>query len=197
MIINTIDRLLGFLVLSLFAFVCLATSVKAQTAPAAQSPEVTALIDRAVIENLMVDYYSHIGNSSFNFGQYFVKEGVLDVNGIVAKGAEEIKALYVRASGGAAAAPPKQDPNVPPRGMFNMQLTNLKVEVKGTTATADMFWSSVESKTLISPPSVTEYGRDHTELIKQNGHWLIKHRVVTSGGGMPEGELQSYRNMKR
>jgi hypothetical protein len=195
--ITTINRLRGFLVLFSLALVCIATSVKAQTAPAAQSPEVTALIDRAVIENLMMDYYSHIGNGSFNFGQYFVKDGVLDVNGIVAKGAEEIKALYVSASGGAAAAPPKQDPNAPPPGMFIMQLTNLKVEVTGNTATADMFWSSVESKTLISPPSVTEYGRDHTELVKQNGHWLIKHRVVTSGGGMPEGELQSYRNMKR
>ena len=195
--INAINRLLGFLALSFLTLVCVASSVKAQVAPAAQSAEVTALIDRAIIENLMVDYYSHIGNSSFNFGQYFVKDGVLDVNGIVAKGAEEIKALYVRASGGAAAAPPKRDPNAPPRGMFNMQFTNLKVEVTGNTATADMFWSSVESKTLISPPSVTEYGRDHTELVKQNGHWLIKHRVVTSGGGMPEGELQSYRNMKR
>ena len=192
---NTINRLLGFLALSFLTLVCMASGVKAQVA--APSPEVTALIDRAIIENLMVDYYSHIGNSSFNFGQYFVKDGVLDVNGLVATGAEEIKRLYVRASGGAAAAPPKQDPNAPPRGMFNMQLTNLKVEVTGSIATADMFWSSVESKTLISPPSVTEYGRDHTELAKQNGHWLIKHRVVTSGGGMPEGELQSYRNMKR
>ena len=195
--INTINRLLGFLVLSFLTLVCIASGVKAQVAPAAQSPEVTALIDRAIIENLMVDYYSHIGNSSFNFGQYFIKDGVLDVNGIVAKGAEEIRKLYVRASVGASTAPPKHDPNAPPRGMFNMQLTNLKVEVTGNTATADMFWSSVESKTLISPPSVTEYGRDHTELVKQNGHWLIKHRVVTSGGGMPEGELQSYRNMKR
>ena len=123
--------------------------------------------------------------------------GVLDVNGIVSRGAEEIKALYVLASGGAAAAPAKQDPNAPPPGMFNMQLTNLKIEVKSNTATADMFWSSVESKTLISRPSVTEYGRDHTELVKQNGRWLIKHRVVTSGGGMPEGELQSCRKMKR
>jgi hypothetical protein len=194
---DTINRLLGFLVLSSLASVCIAAGMKAQAAPAAQTPEVTALLDRGIIENLMVDYYSHIGNSSFNFGQYFVKDGVLDVNGIVAKGAEEIKALYVRASGGAAAAPQKPEPNAPPRGMFNMQLTNLKVEVTGNTATADMFWSSVESKTLISPPSVTEYGRDHTELVKQNGHWLIKHRVVTSGGGMPAGELQSYKNRKR
>jgi hypothetical protein len=194
---DTIKRLPGFLVLFFLAFGCLTTSLKAQTSPAAQSPEVAALIDRAAIENLMVDYYSHIGNGPFNFGQYFVKDGILDVNGIVAKGAEEIKALYVRASGGPAVTPPKQDPKAPPRGMFIMQLTNLKVEVKGNTATADMFWSSVESKTLISPPSVTEYGTDHTELVKQNSHWLIKHRVVTSGGGMPEGELQSYRNMKR
>jgi hypothetical protein len=195
--IKSINRLPGFLVLFFLALACIAISVKAQAAPAAQSPEVTALIDRAAIENLMVDYYSHIGNSSFNFSQYFVKDGVLDVNGIVAKGADEIKALYVLASGGAAVAPPKQDPNAPPPGMFNMQLTNLKIEVTGNTATADMFWSSVESKTLISPPSVTEYGRDHTELVKQNGHWLIKLRIVTSGGGMPEGELQSYRKMKR
>jgi hypothetical protein len=154
--IDRINRLLGFLVLSFLALVCIATGIKAQAAPATQSPEVTALIDRAVIENLMVDYYSYIGNGSFNFGQYFVKDGVLDVNGIVAKGAEEIKAPYVSASGGAATAPPKQDPNAPPPGMFNMQLTNLKVEVRGNTATADMFWSSVESKTLINPPSVTE-----------------------------------------
>ena len=125
---DAINRLFGFLVLSFLALVGIATGAKAQVAPAAQSPEVTALIDRAVIENLMADYYSHIGNSSFNFGQYFVKDGVLDVNGIVAKGAEEIKALYVRASGGPAAAPPRQDPDALPRGMFNMQLTNLKVE---------------------------------------------------------------------
>ena len=195
--IKTISRLPGFLALSLLALVCISSGVTAQAEPAAQSPEVTRLIDRAAIENLMVDYYSHIGNSAFNFSQYFVKDGVLDVNGIVAKGAEEIKALYVLASGGASAAPPKQDPNAPPPGMFIMQLTNLKVEVTGDSATADMFWSSVESKTLISPPSVTEYGLDHTELVKQNGRWLIKHRVVTSGGGMPEGELPSYRKMKR
>jgi hypothetical protein len=56
--IHVINRLLGFLVSSFLVLVCIATSVIAQAAPPAQSPEVTALIDRAVIENLMVDYYS-------------------------------------------------------------------------------------------------------------------------------------------
>jgi len=195
--IHTISRLLAFLALSVFASACISTGIKEKAAPLQQSPEVTALIDRAAIENLMLDYYAHIGESTFNFSQYFIKDGVLDVNGYVAKSAEEIKALYVQASGGAVAAPPKRDPNAPPPPMYNMQLTNLKVEVKGNTATADMFWSSMEAKKLTSPPIVTEYGRDHTELVKQDGQWLIKLRVVTSGGGMPEGELESYKNMKR
>jgi hypothetical protein len=153
--INTINRLRGFLVLSFLALVCIATGVKAQVAPAAQSTEVTALIDRAVIENLMVDYHSHIGNSSFNFGQYCVKDGVLDVNGIVAKGAEEIKALCA-CLGRRLCCAAKAGCQCITASMFIVQLTNLKVEVTGNAATADMFWSSVESKTLINPPSVTE-----------------------------------------
>ena len=193
----TINRSLCFLALSFGVLVFIAAGEKIQAAPPEQISEVTTLVDRAVIENLMVDYYSHIGDSSFNFSQYFIPDGVLDVNGIIAKGAEEIKALYVQASGGAIAAPPAKDANAPPRAMFNMQLTNLKIDVKGETATAEMFWSSLESETLTSPPKVTEYGRDRTELVKQNGHWLIKHRMVTSGGGMPEGELKWYMNMKR
>jgi hypothetical protein len=195
--VYSINRSLYFLALSFSALVFITASEKIQAAPPEQTPEITELVDRAVIENLMADYYSHIGNSSFDFSQYFVSDGVLDVNGIVAKGAEEIKALYVRAGGGAGSAPPAQDPNAPPRGMFNMQLTNLKIDVADDTATGEMFWSSVESETLISPPRVTEYGRDLTKLVKQNGQWLIKHRIVTSGGGMPESELKWYRNMKR
>jgi hypothetical protein len=73
-----------------------------------------------------------------------------------------------------------------------MQLTNLKVEVNGDAAKVEAFWSSIESKTLVSPPAVTEYGRDQAELVKQGGHWLISKRVVTSYGGMPKSELKSY-----
>ena len=194
---HTINKSIGFLALSFCTLVFITAGEKIQSAPAEQAPEVTSLINRAMIENFMVDYYSHIGDSMFDFSQYFVADGVLDVNGIIAKGAEEIKALYVRAGGGAGAAPPAQEPDAPPRGRSNMQLTNLKIDVAGDTATAEMFWSSVESETLISPPSITEYGRDRTDLVKRNGHWLIRHRVVTSIGGMPEGELESYMKMPR
>lgn len=194
--IYKLDKSLCFLLLSIGALVFAAASENTPSAPE-QSSEITALVDRAAIENLMVDYYSHIGDSSFDFSRYFAPQGVLDVNGIVASGEKEIKALYVRASGGALAAQVKRADDAPPPAMYNMQLTNLKVEVNGDSATAEMFWSSMEAETLISTPRLTEYGRDRTELVKQDGQWLIMHRMVTSGGGMPAGELKSYLHMKR
>ena len=157
------------------------------------SAALTALIDRAAIENLLADYYAHIGEAAFDFGAYFTADGVLDVNGVVAKGADGIKALYVRAGGGAGVEPPEpKDPNSPPKGRSHMQMTNLKVEVKGDTAVAEFFFSSLRADTLISPPRVGEYGRERTELVKQNGRWLIKSRVCTTYGGMPEQLLKSY-----
>jgi hypothetical protein len=151
------------------------------------------MVDRAAIENLLADYYAHIGSATFDFSKYFTADGVLDVNGLVAKGADEIRALYVRAGGGAGVAPPpERDPSAPPPGKFHMHMTNLKVDVVGETATAELFWNSVRADTLISAPRVTEYGRERTELVKRAGRWLIKRRVVTSYGGMPEGLLKPY-----
>jgi SnoaL-like domain len=165
--------------------------VVAQTPPA-QAAGLTALIDRAAIENLFADYYAHIGDSAFEFSRFFTLDGVLEVNGLVAKGAEEIKAMYARAGGGDGAAPAAPDAAAPPPGVSNMQFTNLRIDVNGDRATAELFWSSVASETVISPPRVTEHGRERTELVKQSGRWLIAQRVVTSGGGMPEGLLPSY-----
>lgn len=156
------------------------------------SAELTALIDRAAIQNLYAEYYSHLGVGPFDYSQFFTEDGVLDVNGLVATGAEEIKALYVRSGGGAGAKPPPA-PSGPPRGRFHMQLTNLKVEVSGDTASMEAFWSSMEAPTVVAPPKVTEYGREQGELVKRDGHWLISKRIVTSYGGMPEGLLKSYK----
>lgn len=160
--------------------------------PAVNADGLTALIDRAAIENLFADYYAHIGDSAFEFSRFFTTDGVLEVNGLVAKGAEEIKAMYARAGGGDGAAPAAPDAAAPPPGVSNMQFTNLRIDVNGDRATAELFWSSVASETVISPPRFTEYGRERTELVKQAGRWLIAQRVVTSGGGMPEGLLPTY-----
>ena len=166
-------------------------------APAAQAPppipaEVLTLIDRAAIENLYADYYAHFGSGFVDYSQFFTQDGVLDVNGLVANGADAIKALYVRANGGEGEKPKTAKPSDPPPGKFQMLLTNLKVDVSGDTAKVDALWSSLLSTTLVTPPAVTEYGGEHAELVKQGGRWLIRKRVVTSYGGMPKGELKSY-----
>lgn len=178
-----------FLALGAAALMLGAVCANAATPAAAQ---LTAMTDRAAIENMYVDYYAGLGVPSYDFSQHFTEDGTLDVNGIHAKGRDEIKALYVRISGGSGEKPKPPQPSGPPRGKFQMQLTNLKVEVNGNTARVEAFWSSLLSATVIAPPKVTEYGREQADLVKRDGHWLITNRVVTSYGGMPEGELTTY-----
>ncbi len=68
----------------------------------------------------------------------------------------------------------------------------VKIQLQGDKAVATLRWHSVQSDLLTSAPKVTEYGRERTELVKQDGRWLISKRVILSEGGMPEGLLKSY-----
>jgi SnoaL-like protein len=154
------------------AFVALATSAGAAEP---SSAAVMALLDRAQIEDLLVDYYSGLGSKRHDFGAYYVADGVLDVNGLVAQGQQPIEDLYKKI---AAGSPPRP-------GTFRMMLTNLKINVNGETATADVLWTGVNSEKVTAPPQFVEQGREHDELVKRGGRWLFKHRVITSDGGLP------------
>jgi hypothetical protein len=154
------------------ALLALATSAVAADPPAAS---LTALLDRAQIEDMLVDYYSGLGAKRHDFGAYYVADGVLDVNGIVAQGQQPIEDLYKKI---AASAPPRP-------GTFRMMLSNIKVVVNGDAATADMLWTGVNSEKVTAPPQFIEQGREHDELVKRGGRWLFKHRVITSDGGLP------------
>ena len=179
--------------LSIIAVTLFAATVKAQNSTL--SPEVQMLVDRAAIHDLLIDYYAQIGTDNHDFSRFFTANGRLEVNGLVATGRAEIIALYDRA-GGMGESPPDSENKVPP-GKFNMYLSNLKISVRGDNATATMLWYSIVSPTLITSPSVTEHGHDNTQLVRQNGSWLVSKRVVTSDGGMPEGLLESYLNRSK
>jgi hypothetical protein len=73
-----------------------------------------------------------------------------------------------------------------------MIYTNLKIDLQGDRAVATLLWHSIKSELLTSAPKVTEYGSERTELVKQDGRWLISSRVVLTEGGMPEALLESY-----
>ncbi len=157
---------------------CTAIALTVSTTPArAEHPATTlaTLLDRAQIEDLLVDYYGHLGSGGDRgFGAYYVPDGVLDVNGLVAQGEKPIEELYKKIAA--------QSPAL--KGTFRMLLTNPMIVVNGDTATADVLWTGVISESVTATPHFVEQGREHDELVKRKGHWYFKHRVITSDGGL-------------
>ncbi len=146
-------------------------------------PTLATLIDRAQIEDLLVDYYGQLGGADRNLGSYYVEDGVLDVNGIVSRGRGAIEDLYQKLT--------EQAPRQP--GKFHMLLTNSKIVVNGATASADLIWTGVRSENPKATPQFVEQGREHDELVKRGGRWLFKYRVITSDGGLPPMFEKSYK----
>src|SRR5262245_51993197 len=155
------------------------------SAAVAESPTtaLTALADKAQIEDLLVDYYGQLGAGRSDFGAFYVADGVLDVNGLVAQGQKPIEDLYKKVAAGSPRRP----------GTFRMLLTNVKIVVNGETATADSIWTGVNSETAKAAPQFIEQGREHDELVKRNGRWYFKHRVITSDGGLPAMFEKTYK----
>jgi hypothetical protein len=151
----------------------------------AEHPPATlaTLLDRAQIEDMLVEYYAGLGAGRHDFGTYYVADGVLDVNGVVAQGKQGIEDLYKKAA----------ETNPPRPGTFRMMLSNLKIVVNGNTATADVVWTGVNSASVTATPQFVEQGREHDELVKRDGRWLFKHRVITSDGGMPTSYEKTYK----
>jgi hypothetical protein len=165
---------------------CAAIVLAASAAPArAEHPPATlaTLLDRAQIEDMLVDYYGQLGAGRHDFGAFYVEDGALDVNGLVAQGKKPIEDLYKRL---AEAAPQRA-------GTFRMLLTNLKIVVNGDSATADVVWTGINSATVKAAPQFVEQGREHDELVKRAGRWYFKHRVITSDGGLPAMFEKTYK----
>jgi hypothetical protein len=148
-------------------------------APAAAADATLAtLADRAAIEDLLVDYYGSLGSGKSDYGAYYLPEGVLNVDGLTASGAQGIADLYKKAGA-----------TLPHGGTFHMLLTNVRIHISGGSATADAIWTGVYSETVSSLPQIIEQGREHDELVKRDGRWLFKLRLITTDGGhraMPE-----------
>ncbi|MGD9162103.1 MAG: nuclear transport factor 2 family protein [Desulfobacteraceae bacterium] len=161
--------------------------------PQTTPPELTALVERAAIEDFFNDYYAQFGpESKHDFVSYFADDGRLEVNGLIASGLEEIKAMYTMTGSGGQENVPDTEESAVPQGLSRMMFTNLKIDLQGDKAVATLLWHSIKSDRLTSPPIVTEYGHERTELVKKEGRWLISKRVILSEGGMPEGLMDSY-----
>ncbi|HTV78225.1 MAG TPA: nuclear transport factor 2 family protein [Steroidobacteraceae bacterium] len=141
----------------------------------AEQPAATlqTLLDKQQIQDMLVDYYAHLGKGNSDFGDYYLADGVIDVNGLKGKGAAAIADVYKKIAAGTPKRP----------GLFRMLLTNVVVVVNGSTATADTLWTGINSPDISKAPEFVEQGTEHDELVKSNGHWLFKLRVITSNAG--------------
>ena len=74
---------------------------------AAEHPATTleTLLDKAQIEDMLVDYYAQLGSGRHDFGAFYVEDGVLDVNGLVAQGKKPIEDLYKKTAEGTPRRP--------------------------------------------------------------------------------------------
>jgi hypothetical protein len=150
--------------------------VAAGPAARAEYPVTTlaTLLDRAQIEDMLVEYYAKLGPGGSDFGSFYVEDGTLDVNGLMGRGKQGIEDVYRKVGQGSPKRP----------GTFRMLLTNPRIVVNGDTATADVIWTGINSDAVTTTPQLVEQGREHDELVKRNGRWYFKHRVITSDGGM-------------
>jgi uncharacterized protein (TIGR02246 family) len=156
-------------------------------AASTDAPGVEAtLADRIAIEDMVTRYYENFGSAdaSEQFGAYYTEDAVFDVNGIVSTGREEIEALYT-SMGEEGDAPAT-------RGTFHMIISNPVIAVNGDTATAKFMWTGVMNSDVGARPELYEQGREYDLLVKQDGKWLIRKRVVIADSGLPERFKATY-----
>ena len=154
---------------------CIA-SVLALNPAVAEQPAATlqTLLDKQQIHDMLVDYYANLGKGNSDFGSYYLPDGVINVNGLMGKGEAGIADVYKKVGAGTPKRP----------GIFRMLLTNVSIVVNGNSATADTLWTGLNSPTKAAPPEFVEQGTEHDEMVKVNGHWLFKLRVITSNAGL-------------
>lgn len=163
-------------------------------APTTVPPELTALVERAAIEDLVNDYYVQFrSDTGQDFMSFYTTDGRLEVNGWVVNGYDEIKDMYLQAGiiDDKEETPKAED--AVPEGTGETLYTNLDIDLQGDKAVVKMIWLTIGSELLTSPPKVTEYGTEWSEVVKQEGRWLFKNRIIRSEGGMPEGQLENLR----
>ena len=147
---------------------------------AAQQVTMETLLDRIQVEDLLTRYYYDLSQSkAHELSEFFAEDALLDVDGTVARGRAEIARLYQ------SPEPAAKQPAPAPNRRMHMLLTNPIIEIKGNTATAHVIWTGVMNEGIGKLPEVVEQGREDTELVKQNGKWLIKRRYISTDGRMP------------
>jgi uncharacterized protein (TIGR02246 family) len=168
------------------SLLALLTIIATLGAPAlAAADEFGNIADRLQIEQVWTRYALALDTGDADaLGVLFTDDALFDVAGKPFKGREAIKQF---ARGMRERFKLDTRPAVDERGRrftpIRHVLSNLVLDVKGDTATADSYWTELlasgrDASGRGRPPTVLNAGRYHDTFVKQKGRWLIKERRV-------------------
>ncbi len=170
------------------ALACLSLAI-CMPLPAAAQPPITTqetLLDRIQIEDMLLAYYYGFEvDEGHDWTQMYTDDAVLDINGKVYAGKEQIQGLYDNYG----EISPEE--NVP--GKVHVLMTNPRIIVNGDTATAHMIYTEVMNDSVYLAPRLIEQGREDTEFRKVDGRWFITSRLITQDGGLPPAYFSTYK----
>lgn len=130
------------------------------------------LLDRVAIEDMMDGLYRNVETASTtDYEDYFTPETVFEINGTSYRGHDAIQDYQRKVA--------ETSPML--KGTFHMLLNNLKVDVEGDTATAQLYFTGVLAESLTRDPNLLKHGREYDLLERQeDGEWRIVKRVIVS-----------------
>ena len=141
--------------------------------------EIVALHDHIIINEMMNKIYydlTQYHKQRDHLDDLFLEEAVMIVNGFEMNGREAIRTAYST----------RKNENVGPGMTLNMLIGNPRIKVDGDSATVDLVWTGILNENLETPPRLLQQGTDHTDLVKVDGEWKIKYRLITSLSNMPD-----------
>jgi len=160
-----------------WAMISCGSPALAQAGPPAITAQ--ALIDRAMIEDMLTRYMTDLGHSSIDsYVSFYADDAELIMGSNNYKGHAAISGAYAAMRStpgntrGAAFA-------------FNTLLSNPLITVRGDTATVQLIFTELITDTPQSLPRLLVQGREYDELARVGGRWLFKKRQVVSGRTVP------------
>ena len=132
--------------------------------------------DRAEIENLSNKYMVAVDAGDIEtVMSTWADDGVLEWVGGVERGKAAIRKAMSNFGGSRHVDIPE---GATSRQRTRHQIINHVIDVNGNTAKTTAYWFALTNNTPQKDVQLLYFGHYEDELIKQNGHWLFKHRKV-------------------
>ena len=152
---------------------------------AVRAADLQVIEDRLEIEQVWSRYAQALDTADPDaYASLFTSDASLEVDGVLYKGREQIRSLIadMRAKLSIDSLPPTG------RGRRFGPIRHISsgfiLDLHGKTADSESYWTEVitngkNDQGVGLPPSLLKMGRYEDTFVKQNGKWLLSHRIIT------------------